>query len=287
MLLQVFYPEHRYLSFYLMPVTEQRFANDEEIPLATLIFQDVTESLQAAEVNMENQKVKAITQLAAGVAHELGNPLNSLGIHLQLMKRTLRKLPDSNEKAQLENSLETASGEIRQLDTIVKNFLCAVRPVPLQPQPINVSELLTTAVTFMRKEIQDRGININMQIESAIPTIYGDPDQLIQAFFNIVKNAIQAMPDGGDLFIGVSVNDVYVNIKFIDSGKGIGEEEMRQILDPYFTTKSSGTGLGLLIVDRIVRAHGGALTIEGEPGKGAAFTISLPLHVRQTRLLND
>ncbi len=284
--IEVFYPEHRFLSFYLMPVTEQRRTTDDEIPLATLIFQDVTESLQAAEVNMENQKVKAITQLAAGVAHELGNPLNSLGIHLQLMKRTLRKMPDSQEKEMLANSLDTATDEIKRLDTIVKNFLCAVRPVPLQPQPINVQQLLTTAVTFMKKEIQDRGININMQVESAIPTIYGDPDQLIQAFFNIVKNAIQAMPDGGDLFIGVTVNDIYVNIKFIDSGKGINEEEMRQILDPYFTTKSSGTGLGLLIVDRIVRAHGGALTIEGEPGKGSAFTISLPLHVRQTRLLN-
>ena len=284
---EVFYPEHRFLSFYLMPVTESRRANDDEIPLATLIFQDVTESLQAAEVNMENQKVKAITQLAAGVAHELGNPLNSLGIHLQLMNRTLRKMPETSEKEQLSNCLATATDEIKRLDTIVKNFLCAVRPVPLQPQPINVQQLLTTAVTFMKKEIQDRGISIDMLIESAIPTIYGDPDQLIQAFFNIVKNAIQAMPDGGDLFIGVSVNDIYVNIKFIDSGKGINEEEMRQILDPYFTTKNSGTGLGLLIVDRIVRAHGGALTIEGEPGKGAAFTISLPLHVRQTRLLNN
>ncbi|MBR4220126.1 MAG: PAS domain-containing sensor histidine kinase, partial [Victivallales bacterium] len=92
--------------------------------------------------------------------------------------------------------------------------------------------------------------------------------------------------DGGQLFIIGSTDNIYLNIKFIDTGKGISEEEMRQILDPYFTTKSSGTGLGLLIVDRIIRAHGGVLTIEGEPGKGAAFTVSLPLQVRQTRLLN-
>ena len=285
--IEVFYPEHRFLSFYLMPVAGKQDGLAPDSLLATLIFQDVTETVQATEVNIENQKVKAITQLAAGVAHELGNPLNSLGIHLQLMKRVLKRMPDSQDKGQLEGLVETASGEIRRLDSIVKNFLNAVRPAPLDPKPIDISELLTTAISFMEKEIQDRRISVDLQVSPAIPTIFGDQDQLIQAFFNIIKNAMQAMPDGGSLYVMCSADDVYVNIKFIDTGKGISEEEMRQILDPYFTTKSTGTGLGLLIVDRIVRAHGGSLTIEGESGTGSAFTISLPLHVRQTRLLNS
>lgn len=286
--IEIFYPEHRFLSFYLMPVSdEKKLVSESGSPLATLIFQDMTETVQANEVNVENQKVKAITQLAAGVAHELGNPLNSLGIHLQLMKRIMRKMQPSDELEQLENCLDTASGEIKRLDSIVKNFLSAVRSVPPEMKPVDIRELLTNAVTFMKQEIQDRDITVDLQITSSIPTIYGDADQLIQAFFNIIKNAIQAMPDGGELFVLCSTDDVYVNIKFIDTGKGITEEEMRQILNPFFTTKSSGTGLGLLIVDRIVRAHGGSLTIEGESGTGSAFTISLPLHVRQTRLLNS
>ena len=284
--IEIFYPEHRFLSFYLMPITDEHKAKQTDIPLATLIFQDVTESIHAQEINLETQKVKAITQLAAGVAHELGNPLNSLGIHLQLMQRAIRKMPKDDATLQLEDFVKTASNEVKRLDSIVKNFLAAVRPVPLTPQPVNIQQLLTAAVTFMKNEILARNIAVDCQSVTALPTIFGDPDQLTQAFFNIIKNAIQAMPDGGQLFIICSTDDIYLNIKFIDTGKGISEEEMRQILDPYFTTKSSGTGLGLLIVDRIIRAHGGTLAIEGEPGKGAAFTVSLPLQVRQTRLLN-
>lgn len=284
---EVFYPEHRFLSFYLMPIADFPGRDMDDIPLATLIFQDVTESIQAAEVNVENQKVKAITQLAAGVAHELGNPLNSLGIHLQLIKRTLKKMPESSESKQVQGFLDTAGQEIKRLDTIVKNFLSAVRPVPIKSTPVNIQQLLTTAVTFMQNEIKDRNILVDLQLPGNVPVIFGDSDQLIQAFFNIIKNAIQAMPDGGKLFIVCTVDDIYVNVKFIDTGKGINEEEMRQILDPYFTTKSSGTGLGLLIVDRIVRAHGGSLTIDGEPNKGAAITVSLPLQARQTRLLHN
>ena len=279
---EVFYPEHRFLSFYVMPIAENSAANNPKLPVATLIFQDMTENVQANVVNVETQKIKAITQLSAGVAHELGNPLNSLGIHLQLLRRQLKKL-DNNEK--LLELLDTAQSEITRLDTIVKNFLSAVRPVPLKQAPINLPELLSNAVSFMRNEIQDRNIRIQQDLPTSIPTIFGDADQLTQAFFNIIKNAIQAMPDGGTLFIACNTDDIYVNLKFIDTGTGITEEAMRRILDPYFTTKSTGSGLGLLIVDRIIRAHGGLLTIEGEPGKGSAFTISLPLHTRQTRLL--
>ena len=283
--IEVFYPEHRFLSFYIMPISSQQTKAISEAPLATLIFEDVTESLQAAETSAENRKVQAITQLAAGVAHELGNPLNSLGIHLQLLQRLFRKMPDNEATRQAGAFLETAKQEVRRLDTIVKNFLNAVRPVPLEPLPINIRQLLENAVNFMRNEIQNRDIAVQMQFPESVPTTYGDGDQLIQAFFNLIKNAVQAMPDGGRLTILVDVDDLYVNIHFMDTGKGISEEEMRQILDPYFTTKSSGTGLGLLIVDRIVRAHGGTLSISGEPGKGASFTVSLPLHVRQSRLL--
>lgn len=283
--IEIFYPEHRFLSFYLMPVTRNNEENDS--PLATLIFQDVTESVQAAEVNLETQKIKAITQLAAGVAHELGNPLNSLGIHLQLTKRTLKKLPDSAEKKLIEEFIGTTEQEVRRLDTIVKNFLSAVRPVPLKSVLLDIPELIAGAVDFMKEEIQNHGIAVDVSIQPGLPVIFGDPDQLTQAFFNIIKNAIQAMQDKGELFISCSADDVYLNIRFIDTGKGIMENEMPMLLDPYFTTKSSGTGLGLLIVDRIIRAHGGTLSIESEPRQGSAVTISLPLYIRQTRLLQN
>ena len=283
--IEVFYPVHRFLSFYIMPIARQ--GGKKDAPLATLIFQDVTESVQNAEINLETQKIKAITQLAAGVAHELGNPLNSLGIHLQLTKRTLRKLPDSSEKEQLMSFIDTTEQEVRRLDTIVKNFLSAIRPAPINSVLLDMPKLIADAAGFMAEELKNHGISLEVSIQPNLPVVFGDPDQLTQAFFNIIKNAMQAMQDKGAIYISCNADDVYVNVKFIDTGKGIKEEEMPKLLDPYFTTKSSGTGLGLLIVDRIVRAHGGTLAIESEPGQGSAVTISLPLYVRQTRLLQN
>ncbi|NMA40820.1 MAG: PAS domain-containing protein [Lentisphaerae bacterium] len=282
--LEVFYPEHRFLSFYLLPVAERPDPRKSGLPMATLIFHDLTENFQAAEQKVETQKVKAITQLAAGVAHELGNPLNSLSIHLQLLQRTIAKTDDPVKIAEAATEhLAVAQKEVKRLDNIVKNFLNAVRPVPSELLPIDLKRLLGDAIGFMRSEIEDKNIEVEIAFPDSIPTLLGDCDQLTQAFYNLIKNAIQAMPDGGYLHIYCTVDDVYVNLKFVDSGKGISKEDLHQIMEPYFTTKSNGTGLGILIVDRVVRAHGGELTIEGHAGQGAAFTISLPRHARIAR----
>ncbi len=282
--IEVFYPEHRFLSFYVMPLAERSDA--PRPPLTTLIFSDVTEATEASEQHAETQKVKAITQLAAGVAHELGNPLNSLGIHLQLLKRTLDRCgDDSPDMLKAREHLQVARQEIQRLDTIVRNFLSAVRPVPLQRQPLDLQAMLQDAITFMRTEIENRGIQVRLDLPASIPLVLGDKDQLLQAAYNIIKNAIQAMPDGGTLAIAVAVDDVYVHIRFTDTGCGFDSAQISQLLQAYYTTKTTGNGLGLMIIDRIVRAHGGELTIEGSPGKGAAFTISLPRQERMVRQL--
>lgn len=281
--LEVFYPERRFLSFYLMPVPERPDMNKRGLPLATLIFHDVTETFQATEQTVETQKVKAITQLAAGVAHELGNPLNSLGIHLQILRRKLQQQPEMVSTQVVSDFVEVAEQEITRLDAIVKNFLNAVRPGQLQLSALDLRKLLSEAIGFMRPEIESKGIQVEVSFPDTIPVLTGDAGQLTQAFFNIIKNAFQAMPDGGLLQILCSVDDIYVHVKFTDSGKGLSDSEISRIMEPYFTTKSSGTGLGLLIVDRIVHAHGGELAIEGSPGQGASFTLSLPRHARIIR----
>lgn len=285
--MEVFYPEHRYLDFYIMPMTESNgTARQGKQPYATLIFNDNTETLQANEQHVETQKVKAITQLAAGVAHELGNPLNSLGIHLQLLKRTLLKLPEGELLDNAMKHIEVAAQEVGRLDCIVKNFLEAVRPKPPKMEPLDLEKLLKDALEFMRTEIENKKIAVEARVPGGIPMVLGDADQLTQASYNLIKNAIQAMSEGGRLMIDVEVDDIHVHVRFADTGPGISEEALRRLMEPYYTTKSSGTGLGLLIVDRIVRAHGGELNIESRPGEGAAFTISLPLHARMVRQLN-
>jgi signal transduction histidine kinase len=284
--LEIFYPEHRLLSFYLMPAPVRPDMRRAGLPLACLIFHDVTEDYEANEKQVETQKVKAITQLAAGVAHELGNPLNSLGIHLQVLQRKLAKIQISeDDKAIFNSHLDKISQELTRLDTIVRNFLSAVRPQDLQLSPIAIGPLLHEALEFMGQEIANHNIEVEISMPVSIPTLVGDSNQLTQAFYNIIKNAIQAMPDGGKLSIEAIVDDVFVHISFTDTGKGLTDTEISHILEPYYTTKSSGTGLGLIIVDRIVRAHGGELGIEGQAGRGARFIISLPLQQRRIRQL--
>ena len=284
--MEVFYPEHRYLDFYIMPVKgNDGAARLGKLPYATLIFNDNTETMQANEQHVETQKVKAITQLAAGVAHELGNPLNSLGIHLQLLKRSLRKLPDDEMRENAMKHIDVAVQEVGRLDCIVKNFLEAVRPKPPKMEPLDLEQLLMDALEFMRTEIENKKIAVEAHVPVGIPMLLGDANQLTQAAYNLIKNAIQAMSEGGRLTIDVESDDIYVNVHFADTGPGISEADLRRLMEPYYTTKSSGTGLGLLIVDRIVRAHGGELTIESNPGEGAVFTISLPRHARMVRQL--
>lgn len=286
--LEIFYPEHRFLSFYLMPVPERPDMRKRDLPLATLIFHDVTETYEANEQHVETQKVKAITQLAAGVAHELGNPLNSLGIRLQIMKRKLKKYELAEEqRGELEQNIGIIEQEVTRLDTIVRNFLSAVRPEHLEVTNVDLREILKASLEFMQVEIESHQIKIELSLPETMPTLSGDSGQLTQAFYNIIKNAIQAMPDGGLLAIDCTADDNYVHIKFTDSGKGLSDEDISRIMEPYYTTKSSGTGLGLLIVDRIVRAHGGMLGIDGQQGKGASFTISLPHQSRRIRQLSS
>lgn len=283
--IEIFYPERRFLSFYLLPAPEPPNLGNEDQLLATLIFHDITERCQDNEKAVETQRVTAITQLAASVAHELGNPLNALGIRLQILKRKLKS--DDNEKIieATRQFVEIADQELSRLDAIVKNFLSAVRPTQLELTPVNIQELLVSAAQFLEPELKAKDISIALDFPEFVPAISGDAGQLTQAFFNLIKNAMQAMPNGGKLTISCSVDDVYVHLRFADNGKGLTREELSRLLEAYYTTKPGGHGLGLLIVDRIVRSHGGDLAIDGKPGEGAAFTISLPRHARVVRQL--
>lgn len=280
--IEVFYPSHRYISFYIVPVRGDDEGDD--LPLATIILRDVTQTHQDTEKTIESQKVQAITMLAAGVAHELGNPLNSLNIHLQLLGRCVQRIQDEDLRKETDELLEIATHEVERLDAIVSHFLQAVRPVPPKLERLTIQGLLAESLAFMRPEIENRQIRVEATLPDEVPTVLADPDQLKQAFYNIIKNAMQAMPDGGLLQIVCSVGRDFVDVRFEDTGKGITPEEMSRLMDPYYTTRTGGTGLGLFIVDRIIRSHGGELGIESDE-QGAAFTIRLPLRERQVRLL--
>jgi two-component system, sporulation sensor kinase E len=282
--LEVFYPQQRYLNFYLVPLDDK-----EPKPMGfALIFHDLTAHRAQAREAIESERMNAVTLLAAGVAHELGNPLNSLNIHLQLLERDLRRKQKKVAKvsdADLLESLRVARSEVSRLDTIIHQFLGAVRPAHAVRTMVSVNTAIRESLAFLQPEIGDRDVIVQEELADGLPLIPANIDQLKQAFYNLIKNAVQALPQGGILRVTTSLSDTHLQISFEDNGTGISVEDMAHITEPYFTRKKGGSGLGLFIVQRILHEHGGHLELLSEPGRGTTARILLPLAERRVRLL--
>jgi two-component system, sporulation sensor kinase E len=309
--MEIFYPQNRFINFYVVPLvmelrepaiagsadsltneaaTADRSRSGASIPTTAekvghvMILRDITQSRRTVQQTIESERLNALTLLAAGVAHEIGNPLNSLHIHLQLMERSLQKLHDG-AKTELEQSIEVARSEVNRLDSIVTQFLKAIRPSRPQLRPENVNTIVEEAVRFFTPELQDREIVVEQELRSDLPLLQLDRDQMKQAFYNVIKNSLEAVHRHGALRIRTDLDDTHVIIRFVDTGGGMSAENLSRVFEPYFTTKPSGTGLGLLIVRRIVRQHGGELSIESSEGKGLTLTIRLPYIDKRIRML--
>ena len=286
--MEIFYPANRFLNFYIVPlVIERREANpgQKAEPVGhAIILRDITESRRSTEKTIESERFNALTLLAAGVAHEIGNPLNSLHIHLQLMERKVRKL-DGKVKRELEEAIAISRAEITRLDSIVTQFLQAIRPSKPILRHENVNAIVEEAVRFFGPEIEDRDIVVEAELRPDLPLIELDRDQMKQAFYNVIKNSFEAMKRRGILRIRTDLDATHVNVSFTDTGGGMSAESLSRVFEPYFTTKTTGSGLGLLIVRRIVREHGGEMAIESNEGKGLTLTIRLPYLDKRVRML--
>jgi two-component system, sporulation sensor kinase E len=310
--IEIFYPQNRFINFYIVPlVMEHREAavaggadsgrneaatGDRGRPGSptpatdaaevghVMILRDITTSRRTAQQTIESERFNALTLLAAGVAHEIGNPLNSLHIHLQLMERGVQKL-DDGAKAELQQSIDVARSEVNRLDSIVTQFLQAIRPSRPQLRPENLNTIVEEALRFFTPEIRDREIVVEQELRSDLPSLQLDRDQMKQAFYNVIKNSLEAMKRHGTLRIRTDLDDTHVLVRFVDTGSGMSAANLSRVFEPYFTTKPAGTGLGLLIVRRIVREHGGELSIESSQGKGLTLTIRLPYIDKRIRML--
>lgn len=280
--LEILYPQNRFLNFYLAPIEDGELA--AHVLGYVMIIRDISETRRLEEEKIESETLNALTMLAAGVAHEIGNPLNSLNIHLQLAERKLKKAPPEI-RADLSEVIEIARGEIKRLDFIVGHFLKAIRPTQPQLELGDVNRLLQESLRFLEPEIKDRNIEVRLELHANLPKLPLDEDQIKQAFYNLVRNANQAMGNGGLLRIRTDLDDYNLVVQFIDNGAGISAEEMANVFQPYFTTKKTGSGLGLLIVRRIVREHGGEIELESAEGVGTKVTCYFPRTERRMRLL--
>ena len=275
------YPSPRVVRLYMVPFEDPV----EAAPRSAIILSDITAEKKSTADLIENEKISSILLLAAGVAHELGNPLNSLTIHLQLIERKLMKLKASKETRSLEDSIKVCRDEVTRLDGIIKNFLEAIRPRPPDLAEIYLPELIGEVMSFQAREIEDRGIKLEGELPAGTPVIMGDRDQLKQVFFNLIKNAMEAMQPGGRLSLKVRADDDSVYVAIADTGSGIKAEDLAKLFQPYHTTKVSGHGLGLMIVQRILRDHGGHVGIESKEGVGTVVTLQFPQKHRRVKML--
>jgi signal transduction histidine kinase len=250
-----------------------------------VILADVTGEKLTTEQRIEDERTSSILLLAAGVAHELGNPLNSLTIHLQLIARKLKKLEESAQVEAISESVDVCREEVTRLDGIITHFLEAIRPSPPDLAETNLSEVLAEVLKFQKREFANRGLVVEAETPSELPTVMADRGQLKQVFFNITKNAMEAMQPGGRLKIKSRADDDSVYLLFGDSGSGIRQDDLLKLFQPYHTTKPGGHGLGLMIVQRIMRSHGGQVGIESREGTGTVVTLQFPRKDRRVRML--
>jgi len=219
-------------------------------------------------------RLSAISRITSGVAHEVKNPLNAILMHVELARMKLARADTD-----VADQMEIISREILRLDRVVKTFLDFTRPVELHPAEVALDSFVREIVDLAAPQAEAAGIRVSVNAETEAATIRVDQDLIKQALLNVVVNAIQAMPHGGELRIECALREEDAEIRISDTGVGIPPELRDKIFRLYYTTKPEGSGIGLAMTFRIVQLHDGAIDFTSEPGKGTTFILRLPLSV--------
>jgi signal transduction histidine kinase len=232
---------------------------------------------------IQAEKMSAIGQLAAGIAHEIRNPLNII----EGARYYLYQMVDGENSEIIREYLDYIKHEVERTNHLIDSLLKLSKMEPPHFESVNINTILQNTLVLVRKQISDSKIELITNLDPHIPRIMADPNQLWQVFINILINAIQAMPSGGKLQIDTGLCKErldHVFISFRDTGVGIDEEDLPKIFDPFFTKKSTGTGLGLSVSYKIIEGHKGKITVSSEKEKGTTFVIELPLNHNTTRM---
>jgi PAS domain S-box-containing protein len=232
------------------------------------VVRDITELKQLQQKLVMSEKMAALGEVAAKVAHEIRNPLVSVG---GFAKRLENKL-DGN----LREYAGIIVKEVSRLEGILKEILGFVKEVRLAKEPVNLNHLLDDIIRLMESDMEERGVSLRKEYQQ-IPEVFIDPYRVKEAIVNIITNAVQALTGSGTIAISTSVQDHEALLEIRDTGKGIPEADLQSIFNPFFTTKSSGTGLGLAITHRIIQEHNGRIEVESEVDKGTVFKVYLPI----------
>jgi signal transduction histidine kinase len=245
------------------------------------IINDVSEERSKEARLQRSESLASLTTVAAGVAHEIKNPLASIGIHLQL----LRKAFERKKQLTLDDSkryLDVIDEEIERLNSIVVDFLFAVRPMNVTLRYEQLNTIVKDVCSFVTYELGEHHINLKLDLEDYLPKLRVDENLIKQVLLNIIKNAINAMEEHGGLLTVKTRNfGDTIGLIITDNGCGMDESTQSKIFEPYFTTKESGSGLGLTMVFKVIKEHGGEITVTSSVNKGTTFSVLLPVPTNQ------
>ena len=236
-----------------------------------LLFRDLSEIKNLKGEVLRSQRLAAIGQLAAGVAHEIRNPLSSIKGFATYFQERYQEVAEDQQVA------ATMIQEVERLNRVIGQLLEFARPLEIKLDNVSLAELLNHSVRMIEDDARQKGVTIQLKIDQVPERVLLDGDRLKQVLLNLYLNAIEAMASGSNLEISLTVADRILEIKIADQGRGIAADKIGSIFDPYYTTKPTGTGLGLAIVHKIVEALGGEITVQSRLGVGTEFTLRIPV----------
>ena len=245
--------------------------------MAAILYnqQSHMQEVKALEIEvLHRERLSALGNLAATIAHEIRNPLNAISMGLQRLKVEFQPTDDQEQYSRV---TELMLGEVHRLNSIVEQFLSLARPLEMKPEALRVQDVLNELATLVEGEAQQSKVQIRVVAPLTLPPLKADREYLRQTLLNLILNGLQAMPEGGTLTLKANTSNGNFLISVTDTGIGIAPENRRRIFEPYFTTKAKGSGLGLAIAHRIIEAHGGTITVFSETDQGCRFQVCLPL----------
>jgi PAS domain S-box-containing protein len=291
----------RLLSISIFPLVKEY-----QVKGSLVHVEDITEKRKKEARIRRIENLASLTTLAAGVAHEIKNPLGSISIHIQLLQKAFAKnkelyygshpedRPDSNYPGErgpapyfemFDKYTGVINEEIERLNHIVVDFLFAVRPMTVNMREGDFNAFIKELVDFIGYELEEAQVKTVLELDEGLPMLDFDDRIMKQAMLNLIQNAIAAMNSGGTLTITTGQKDGEALVTISDTGIGIPEKNLSKIFEPYFTTKESGSGLGLTLVFKIIREHHGEISVISKKGEGSTFTITLPITQKERRLL--
>ncbi len=274
---KVKYPRLLSLVVQTIPIQKEIAASSGNNNLTCLVLiRDATYECTQNTTKARETRLETMRLLTAGVAHEIGNPLGAIILHTQLMDRIFQRMEDTPEMDELKQINHVINEESARLKRIVADFLNAVRPLSTKFEFTDITNVFDETFLLLNEELKNKKITLIKDFYD-VPKTMLDADQMRSVIINIVRNAIDAMDNGGELIVSLNNKGNWIEITFSDTGDGMDEALLERIFDPFFTTKTNGSGLGLLIVQRIINSHNGTVKIDSSPDKGTTITIELPV----------